>query len=128
MQGRETSGALDALRIARIDPGPVGERVWKDAVALPSFRSLLGLKRGTIIPLMVLSLTFFFGTTLFYGFGRDLMGKPLIESLNVGYVLIFATYLVCWIVALLYFVIATYWFDPRAAKALADNEREGGLS
>ena len=99
MPGRETSGALDALRAARTGLSPIGARAWKDAVAMPSFRSLLGLRRATIIPLMVASLTFFFGTTIFYGYG-----------------LILATYLACWVVVLFYFVIATTGSVPARTR------------
>ena len=98
---------------------------WAHAVALPGFMGLIAVKRRMIAPLLLLPLTYFLGTMLLAGYSRPLMGTKVVGSLNLGYVLIIITYLMCWVVALLYARIADSRFDPQAAQAISEFERGG---
>lgn len=99
--------------------------VWRYAVSAPDFQRLMRMKRLAIIPMMAIPLIFFFGVTVLFGYKRTWMGSAVGGGLNLGYLLILVTYALCWIVALLYFAIATYLLDPLAerAKAYGDGDR-----
>jgi len=107
-----------------LDPGVSREAGGSRAVALPGFQRLLAFKRRVIGPFLTLSLAYFLGVMLLAGFSRPLMGVKVAGSLNLGYVLIILTYLICWGVAILYVAIAGSRFEAKAAEALAELKQE----
>ena len=70
--------------------------------------------------MLILSLGFFFGVMLLAGYARTFMAEKIFGSFNVGYLLVVGIYLVCWLVAILYYVLATFYLDPLAARLLSD--------
>jgi uncharacterized membrane protein (DUF485 family) len=99
---------------------------WGRAIALPAFRGLLALNRRVIAPMLIVSLTYFLGMMLLAGYARPLMSEKVAGSLNLGYVLIIATYVMCWVIAILYVTIADSRFEAKAAEALAElGQKEG---
>lgn len=90
---------------------------WNACVTAPLFQRLLEVKRRTIGWLLGGSLAFFFVMMFLAGYARPFMTTKVFHSLNVGYVLIFAMYLICWCAALIYTFVARTTFDPLAAQA-----------
>lgn len=101
---------------------------WHRAVALPSFRELLALKRQIITPMLVIYLVYFLGVMLLAGYARPLMSIKVLGPLNLGYALIIGTYLMCWALAVLYALAAGRLFDRKAAQAVAEFEAQGSRS
>jgi len=64
-------------------------------------------------------LVFYLGVTALAGFAPELMASKVVGSLNLGYVLILATYAMAWIVSVLYVRIAGRSFDPKTEAAIA---------
>ncbi len=93
-----------------------------------AFEDLLTAKRRTIAPMLIFSLGFFFGIMLLAGFARAFMAEKLIGSLNVGYGLVVGIYLVCWTVAIFYYLVATFYLDPLANRLLADQALRANVS
>ncbi len=96
---------------------------WHKATQLPSFKALIAAKASVIIPLLGLSMAFFLGVMLLAGFAREFMTQKVFGPLNVGYVLILATYVMCWVMAIIYAYVADNVFDPKAERARTDHEQ-----
>jgi uncharacterized membrane protein (DUF485 family) len=75
------------------------------------FKDLMRAKRRIVGPLLVATLGFFVSVTLLAGYAKEFMTARLAGSLNVGFGLILAVYLVCWAGALLYVHAADGEFD-----------------
>jgi uncharacterized membrane protein (DUF485 family) len=90
---------------------------WTSAVAQPAFRELLRLKWRVIGPMLALYGASFLGLMLLAGYARPLMAATF-DSLDLGYILIAAAYLMCWTLALLYVVAADRAFDPKSFEAV----------
>lgn len=85
-----------------------------------SIKSLIAEKLKYLVPMTIIFMTGFIGLTILAGFARELMGTKIIGSINLGYVLIAADYVLSWVLALVYGHIAANKFDPLAAKAAAE--------
>jgi uncharacterized membrane protein (DUF485 family) len=102
------------------DPSAEDEhRRWGEAMASRPFAELLASKRRCITPLLVVSFAFIIAMTLMAGFAKDFMGQKVIGSFNVGYLLVLLTYLLCWVVSLIYVRTANRRFDAQALLAIA---------
>jgi uncharacterized membrane protein (DUF485 family) len=93
---------------------------WAEATHEPSFRALMLSKRRFLVPVLILSLGFFLGTMILAGFAPGFTARGIIGPISVGYLLVFATYIITWGVALLYVRVANRDFDPKAADALSE--------
>lgn len=108
---------------ARVVPG--GESAdpdvdWAKAARHPSFRDLVSAKVRFLVPMIALYLGLYLSMTLLAGLAPDFMARRVIGPVNVGYLMIFATYLMAWIVALVYVRVANRSFDPKADRAVSD--------
>lgn len=93
---------------------------WSHAVARPSFQALLSAKARFLVPAVVFYLVCYLGMTVLAGFAPDLMARPVFGAVNVGYLLILATYSMVWILAIVYVRVANKTFDPKVAATLED--------
>lgn len=91
---------------------------WSEASRHPSFRALISAKTRFLVPAIACYLVFYLGLTLLAGFAPDFMAREVIGAVNVGYLLIFATYALVWILAVVYVRVANNTFDPNAATAI----------
>lgn len=91
---------------------------WTAAAALPSFRELTATRNRFIAPALLLSAGFYLAVTLFVGFAPDIAARPVIGAINVGYLLIFAVYLVTWASAVLYVRFSGAVLDSKAASVV----------
>ncbi len=93
---------------------------WAEAARPPSFRDLVSAKVRFLVPMIALYLGLYLGMTLLGGLAPDFMARGVIGPVNAGYLMIFATYLMAWIVALVYVRVANRSFDPKADRAVSD--------
>jgi nucleotide-binding universal stress UspA family protein/uncharacterized membrane protein (DUF485 family) len=110
----------DATETARASAEPKVD--WGEATHYPAFRDLLSSKTRFLVPMIVLSLGFYLGTTLLAGLAPSFTGQLVIGPLSVGYLLVFLTYIVAWVVAVAYVRVANRDFDPKAAHAISEFE------
>ncbi len=93
---------------------------WAEAARHPSFRDLISAKVRFLVPMIALYLGLYLGMTLLAGLAPEFMARRVIGPVNVGYLMNFATYLMAWIVALVYVRVANRSFDPKADRAVSD--------
>lgn len=94
-------------------------RYWDAATASASFSELLQTKTRLVKPLLLASFAFIITTMLLAGYAKGLMAQKVVGAFNVGYLLVFATYLLCWGVAIVYVRSANATFDTQSAAAIA---------
>ena len=85
-----------------------------------SVRELIAEKLKYLVPMTVIFMVGYIGLTILAGFAKDLMGIKVIGSVNLGFVLIAANYVLSWVLAIVYGRIAADRFDPLAARAAAE--------
>lgn len=118
------SGLLDAGSFSHTDSS-AQHGLWDAAVETQAFRQLIAMKVRVVGLLLAVSFAFILGTSLLAGYAKPLMATKLLGSVNVGYLLVFLTYLLCWIVSLAYVRIANGRFDAQARAACACVSRGG---
>lgn len=95
---------------------------WGEATHYPAFRDLLSSKARFLVPVIILSLGFYLGTTLLAGLAPGFTGQLVIGPLSAGYLLVFLTYIMAWVIAVAYVRVANRDFDPKAAHAVSELE------
>jgi uncharacterized membrane protein (DUF485 family) len=85
-----------------------------------SVRKLIAEKLRYLVPMTVIFMVGYIGLTVLAGFAKDLMAIKVLGSLNLGFVLIAANYVLSWALAIVYGRIAGDVFDPLAAEAAAE--------
>lgn len=114
----------DATETARASAEPDVD--WAEAAQYPAFSDLMSTKVRFLVPLLVLSLGFYLATTLLAGLAPGFTGQLVIGPLSVGYILVFLTYIVAWVVAVAYVRVANRSFDAKAAQAISEFEERQG--
>ena len=85
-----------------------------------SVRTLISEKLKYLVPMTVAFVTGFVGLTVLAGFAKGLIGTKVVGSVNLGFVLIACNYVLSWLLAILYGLIARSKFDPLAARAASE--------
>jgi len=85
-----------------------------------SVRMLIGEKLRYLVPMTAAFMTGYVGLTVLAGFAKGLVGTKVVGSVNLGFVLIAFNYVLSWLLAILYGLIARSKFDPLAARASFD--------
>jgi nucleotide-binding universal stress UspA family protein/uncharacterized membrane protein (DUF485 family) len=106
----------EAMATARATADPDVD--WAEACDYPSFRTLISSKARFLVPVLVLSVGFYLAITVLAGLAPGFTAQRVIGPLSLGYLLVFATYIVAWVVALVYVRAANRDFDPKAANAV----------
>lgn len=107
----------DHRTVVEADPvGPIRSVDWAAAAALPLFAGLRRARRRFVVPALVVSLGFYLAVTVFVGLAPGIASRPVIGAVNLGYILIFATYVITWIVAVLYVHFSSTVLDPKAKE------------
>jgi len=99
----------------------------QSTAAHEAVRSLVAAKLRLLIPMTIIFMTGYIGLTVLAGFAQGLMAIKVIGSLNLGYTLITLTYVMSWVLALVYERIANNRFDPLAAAVAAKASRGGSV-
>jgi len=94
-------------------------RYWDAAIASATFSELLQTKTRLVMPLLLASFGFIVVTMLLAGYARGFIAVKVVGAVNVGYLLVFAIYLLCWAVAVIYVRTANARFDRQASAAIA---------
>jgi uncharacterized membrane protein (DUF485 family) len=94
-------------------------RYWNDAVSSDAFAALTATKVRCIAPLLLLSFGFIIGMTLLAGYAKDFMAQKVFGAFNVGYLMILLTYLLCWLLSVIYVRTANRVFEVQSAEAIA---------
>lgn len=85
-----------------------------------SVRGLIREKLKYLVPMTIVFMAGYVGLTALAGFAKDLVGMKVVGSVNLGYVFIALNYLLSWLLAILYGVIARARFDPLATRAASE--------
>ena len=84
-----------------------------------SVTALIAEKLKYLVPMTIIFMVGYIGTTVLAGFAKDFMAIKVIGAVNIGFLLIAANYVLSWVLAIVYGRIAAEKFDPLAAKAAA---------
>ncbi len=95
---------------------------WAEAVQYPAFSALMSAKVRFLVPLIIISVGFYLGVTVLAGLAPGFTGQLVIGPLNIGYLLVFAAYIVTWVAALVYVRVANRDFDAKATEAISELE------
>ncbi|MGI9050140.1 MAG: DUF485 domain-containing protein [Rubrobacteraceae bacterium] len=95
---------------------------WAEVAQYPAFSALMSTKVRFLVPLVVISVGFYLGVTVLAGLAPGFTGQLVIGPLNVGYLLVFAAYIVAWVAALVYVHVANRDFDAMATNAISELE------
>ena len=117
MHARLDDRLESAQATAYLRSTPSSRREWSDAEGDP-FAALLSTKIRCVAPLLGFSFVFIIGTTLLAGFAKDFMGQKVFGSFNLGYLLVLLSYVVCWVVSVLYVRMANQKFDAQASRLI----------
>lgn len=123
MNARAAPALLDVGSLRSTDS--VQHGLWDAAVETSAFRQLIAMKIRAVGFLLAASFAFIVGMSLLAGYDKPLMATKLLGAVNVGYLLVFLTYLLCWIVSVAYVRIANERFDAQARVASASVSRGG---
>lgn len=88
-----------------------------------SFQHLLKEKKSFIGKLLFFSLGFIFIIMLMAGYAKPLMTTNLVGSFNIGYALIVAIYVVCWVAATIYVNASNNKFDQLTDKVIQEHNK-----
>jgi uncharacterized membrane protein (DUF485 family) len=91
----------------------------------PSVAELVSMKVRFIAPMIVIYMISYIGLTVLAAFAKTFLGLRVIGSLNLGFLLIGANYVIAWVLALLYVRVANHRFDPMVERiAITRGTRE----
>jgi uncharacterized membrane protein (DUF485 family) len=83
------------------------------------------MKVRFIAPMIVIYIFSYIGLTVLAGFAKTFLALKVVGSLNLGFLLIGANYVIAWVLALLYVRVANHRFDPMVERiATAKNTQE----
>ena len=118
---------MNARLEARLDP-PTPEGLnrsdrsapqrWHAAVDSDAFYELLATKLRCVAPLLGFSFVFIITMTLLAGYAKTFMAQKVLGSFNLGYLLVVSTYVLCWVVSVIYVRTANRKFDAQASASI----------
>lgn len=82
-------------------------------------QKLVAEKLKFLVPMTVIFMVGYIGLTALAAFAKPVMAIKVIGSVNLGFVLIAANYVLAWILAIVYTRVANATFDPLARQAAA---------
>jgi uncharacterized membrane protein (DUF485 family) len=85
-----------------------------------SVKELIAEKLKYLVPMTIIFIVSYIGLTAFAGFAKDLIGRKVVGSVNLGFALIVLNYLLSWTLAIVYGRVAAGKFDPLAARAVME--------
>jgi uncharacterized membrane protein (DUF485 family) len=85
---------------------------WVEGIRGVEFKTLVDVKRRTIVPMLVVFIAGYMGLSVLAGFGRGILGVKVFGPINLGFVLIAGNYLMSWVLAVAYARISASSHDP----------------
>jgi uncharacterized membrane protein (DUF485 family) len=98
---------------------------WVEGIHGVEFKTLIDAKRRTIVPMLVSFIVGYMGLSVLAGLGRGILGVKVLGSINLGFVLIAANYLMSWVIAVAYARISASSHDP-LVKIVIEKARANG--
>lgn len=119
--------ALTVSEVSLRDATPDRTQQSAKLIQSTSFQQLMRMKLRLIAPLLGVSVIFITALALLSGYGRPLMSMKVSGAFNVGYLMVLGTYLLCWVVSVIYVNVANRTFETYAAR-VSSEEALGGNS
>jgi uncharacterized membrane protein (DUF485 family) len=82
-----------------------------------AIKPLVAAKLRYLVPMTIVFVTSYVGLTALAGFAKGVAGVKVTGAVNLGFVLIAFNYLLSWLLAILYGLIAKAKFDPLASRS-----------
>lgn len=123
----ESAAPTDIAPLGRPQEKPTHERTGAEDAALadwaaieadPDFISLLKAKAAFVAPATAVFVVYYFALPIGVGWFPKLMETRVWGEVNLAYVFAFSQFLMAWLLAFLYVVVAAGW-DKRAAAVIA---------
>lgn len=123
----ESAAPTDIAPLGRPQEKPAHERTGAEDAALadwaaieadPDFISLLKAKAAFVVPATAVFVVYYFALPIGVGWFPKLMETRVWGEVNLAYVFAFSQFLMAWLLAFLYVVVAAGW-DKRAAAVIA---------
>ena len=102
-----------------VSTGMQAEGAWKTNVEGDAFKALLAAKLRFIMVMSIVFITFYLGLSVLSGFARGFLAIKVIGSVNLGFVLIAANYVMAWIIAIVYARVSGREHDPLVDAVVA---------
>lgn len=83
----------------------------------PDFLELLASKARFVMPATVFFVVYYFALPILVGWFPEMMGRPVLGSVNLAYLFAFSQFFMAWAVAFLYVAAAMGW-DRKAEEIL----------
>jgi uncharacterized membrane protein (DUF485 family) len=101
------------------------QKEWDRIADTREFKDLIGLKKTFIIPAFIVFLIHFFALAVLVGYAPRLASTRVIGTVNVAYLFALSQFVVGWVIAGLYLLVATR-FDALTKDILAQIEKNSG--
>ena len=88
-------------------------------------KQLIAEKLRYLVPMTIVFVTSYVGLTALAGFARGVVGAKVVGPVNLGFVLIAFNYLLSWLLAISYGLIAKGKFDRLASRLVVMLTGEG---
>jgi len=98
--------------VAKLSAAHIAPDAWVDGVQSVEFKTLIDIKRRSIMPMIVIYVAGYMSLSVLAGFGRGILGTKVLGSINLGFVLIAGNYLMSWMLAIIYARISANRHDP----------------
>lgn len=130
----ESAAPTDIAPLGRSTEKPPHERTGSEDVDLadweaiegdPDFAALLKSKAAFVVPATAFFVVYYFALPIGVGWFPDFMETRVWGAMNVAYLFAFSQFLMAWILAALYVLVAAGW-DRRAAALIAKFQGRGG--
>lgn len=99
----------------------LGGVTWRRACEGTTFIALKAQRSRTVWLLMAICLTSYLGLSVLCGFFRGWMGTKVLGPLNLGYTLIFANYVMVWVLGVYYLNRSGATFDVLANTSIEES-------
>ncbi|GAB4169696.1 MAG: hypothetical protein Fur0032_08310 [Terrimicrobiaceae bacterium] len=94
-----------------------GDVPWMAISQDPDFLELLASKARFVMPATVFFVVYYFALPILVGWFPEMMGRPVLGSVNLAYLFAFSQFFMAWAVAFLYVAAAMGW-DRKAEEIL----------
>jgi uncharacterized membrane protein (DUF485 family) len=112
--------------VAKLGAESVSSGAWIEGVASTQFKTLVVVKRRSILPMIIIYVVGYLGLSVLAGFGRGILGIKLLGAVNLGFILIAGNYVMSWMLAVVYARIAANRHDPLVTLVIDEARASAG--
>ncbi len=103
-------------------PPPTPQSHWDQIGHSAEFAAVLRAKRRFLIPATIFFLVYYLALPVLVGWFPEVMNRPVIGKVNGAYLFALSQFLMAWILAGMYVVVAARW-DKMTAAVLKNNPK-----